>query len=69
MASKRIKNLNDMSEDDREKKLKELRLDLVKSKVNASKTGNSKSRELRKAIARINTFNTSEDRKKGMLKK
>ena len=69
MATLKIKDIKNLNESDREKKLKELRLELVKSKVNASKTGNAKSRELRKIIARILTFNTSENKNKGMLKK
>ena len=68
MATLKIKSIKDMNEESREKKLKELRLELVKSKVNASKTGNSKSKELRKVIARILTFNTSEDKNRNMLK-
>ncbi len=54
-----------MGKEEREKKLKELRLELVKAKVNATKTGNSKASQIRKIIARILTFNSAE---KGGLK-
>jgi ribosomal protein L29 len=57
MKTKELKNL---SKKDREKKMKELQLELVKSKVSASKTGSSKSREIRKMIAKLITFNKSE---------
>jgi len=56
MATK-IQDLKKMSKEEREKKLSELKFELVKSKVNASKTGSSKPKEIRKAIARIITLN------------
>ena len=64
----KFKQLKEMSKEERGKKLKELKLELVKSKVNALKTGNSKSREIRKIIARISTFNKSGNKNKEMLK-
>ena len=69
MASLKIKDIKNLNESDREKKLKELKLELVKSRVSSSKTGNAKTKEIRKIIARIITFNTSENKKNGMLKK
>lgn len=62
MATLKIKELKQMSKEDREKKLKDLKLELLKSKVNASKTGNSRARDIRKIIARILTFNTQENK-------
>ena len=59
MASLKSKDIGNMSKEDREKKLKELRLELVKSKVGASKTGSSKIKEIKKIIARILTLNKS----------
>ena len=67
MASLKSKDIENMSKGDREKKLKELRLELIKSKVGASKTGSSKIKEIKKIIARILTFNKSLF-KKGELK-
>ena len=54
MKAKEIKNL---SKGDKEKKLKELKLELVKSRANASKTGNSQTKQIKKIIARILTLN------------
>jgi len=42
-------------------KMKELKMELVKSKAKTSKTGNP--REIKKLIARILTFNTSKQEK------
>ena len=53
------KELKQMSKEDMGKKLKDLKLELIKSKGKASKTGSSKSKEIRKMIARIITFNKS----------
>ena len=65
----KFKDIQKMNAQEREKKLKELRLELVKSKVNASKTGSSKIREIKKIIARILTFNTLENKKLKVLNK
>lgn len=56
----KFKDIQKMSKEDREKKLKELRLELIKSKVNASKTGTSKTREIKKIIARILTLDSKQ---------
>jgi ribosomal protein L29 len=55
MKSKEIQKL---SSNEREKKLKELKMELVKAKANAAKGGSSKIKEIKKMIARIHTFNT-----------
>lgn len=57
MASMKAKELRKMGKEERERKLGELKLELIKSKVNASKTGSSKKREIKKIIARILTIN------------
>ncbi len=57
MASLKARDLRRMSKEDREKKLEELKMELIKSKVNAAKTGNSKTKEIKKIIARIITLN------------
>jgi ribosomal protein L29 len=56
----KYKQLKDLSKQDREKKLKELQMELIKQKVNASNTGGSKARQIKRIIARINTLNASE---------
>ena len=57
----KYKDIQNMSKEDREKKLKELKMELVKSKVSASKTGSSKIKEIKKMIAKILTFNNSKE--------
>jgi len=59
MPSLKFKDIKKMNKEDIEKKLKELKLELVKSKVHASKTGSSKIKEIKKMIAKILTFNKS----------
>jgi ribosomal protein L29 len=56
MASLKSRDLRRMSKDEREKKLEELELELIKSKANASKGGSSKIKEIKKIIARILTL-------------
>ncbi|MBT4258104.1 50S ribosomal protein L29 [archaeon] len=56
MKFKEIKTLN---KEQREKKIKELKLELIKSKSANSKT-TGKSKVIRKIIARILTFNAQE---------
>jgi len=60
MAILKSKEIKVMNKEDRGKRLKELKLELVKAKVAASKAGNSKVKEIRKIIARIHTFNNSD---------
>ena len=57
--AKKINDLRKMSKSDREKELENLKVSLVKSKinVNTSKTGGSKTKEIKKMIARIHTLN------------
>jgi ribosomal protein L29 len=52
--------IKEMSKEKRNERLKELKVELVKSKISAAKTGNSKARQIRKIIARIITINKSE---------
>ena len=67
-----IKEIKKMAFQEREKKLKDLKLELIKSKANASKTGSKKTKEIKKIIARILTFNNQASReeivKKGVKK-
>ncbi len=49
-----------LSKADRDKKLKELKMELVKE--SSSKQGGNKSAKIRKIIARIHTLNTTENK-------
>jgi len=51
----KFKEIKKLSKEEKEKKLKELKLELIKSRVSASKTGNTKAKEIKKVIARILT--------------
>lgn len=57
MPTLNSKDILKMSKEEKEKKLKELKLELAKSRVNASKTGSSKIKEIKKIIARILALN------------
>lgn len=57
MAQLKSRDIRKMRKEERERKLKELKLELVKSKASASKTGSSKIKEIKKTIARILTLN------------
>ena len=57
MAKKQ--DFKNMSKGDRDKKMKELKLELVKSKVSGSKAGTAKVKQIKKMIARILTLNNS----------
>jgi ribosomal protein L29 len=59
MAVLRKGEIKKMDEKTRKDKLKELKMELIKSNVRAHKT-NVKTKELKKAIARIITFNKSQ---------
>ena len=51
--------MKDLSKDEREKKMKELKVELIKAK--GSQTGSSKPKEIRKIIARLNTITSKEN--------
>lgn len=55
-----MKDVKNMSKEERDKKLNELKVELIKSKATSSKasTGSSKIKEIKKIIARINSLNT-----------
>ncbi len=57
MKAREIKGL---TKKEREKRLKELKIELSKSRANASKGGSSKIKQIKKIIARIHTINNSE---------
>ena len=58
MTKKQSKEIKDLSKAANESKLKELKLELIKAKSNSSKGGSAKIREIKKAVARLHTFNT-----------
>lgn len=57
MATLKSKEILKMSKEERKKKLKELKIELVKSKSNVSKKENMKVREIKKIMARIYSTN------------
>lgn len=65
MAILKAKDVAKMDAKTRAGKLKDLKIELAKANVTANKT-NAKTKEIKRAIARINTFNTSD--KKEALK-
>ena len=58
----KFKEISKMSKKDIEKKLKDLKLELIKSKANATKGGSGKAKQIRRIIARINTLNKTENK-------
>jgi ribosomal protein L29 len=61
MAILRAKEISNMDEKTRKQKLKDLKMELIKANVSANKT-NAKTKEIKRAIARILTFTNSEKR-------
>jgi len=57
MATLRAKDIRKLAKSERDKKIEELKMELIKSKANSAKVGASKGREIRKIIARIYTIN------------
>ena len=62
MAKLKTKEIKKMNEGERMKKIEELKLELVKAKVSAVKSGSSKAKEIKKIIARILTFNNQKNK-------
>lgn len=56
MAILKAKDILNMSEQEMEKKTKELKTELIKNKINAHKSGKIKVKEIKKTIARLLTF-------------
>lgn len=54
----KYKEIQKLSNTEREKKLKELKMELVKE--SSAKQGGNKSAKIRKIVARIHTFNNAE---------
>jgi len=57
MAVLRQKDITKMDNKEIEEKIKELKMELVRNQVNANKGGKIKTREIKKTIARLFTFN------------
>ena len=61
MATLKFKDIKKMNKEERMKKADEMKFELVKAKGNASKSGTSKAKEIKKIIARILTLNSLEN--------
>jgi ribosomal protein L29 len=46
-----------MNEKERNEKIKDLKMELVKNKIDAGKGGKMKGKEIKRTIARLHTFN------------
>ena len=62
MSTLKTKDIRKMNKDERNKKIEEMKFELVKAKASASKTGTSKAKQIKKIIARIFTLNKLEDK-------
>jgi ribosomal protein L29 len=62
MTTLKFKDLEKMNIEERNKKMQEMKYELVKAKTNAAKSGTSKAKEIKKIIARILTLNTKENK-------
>jgi ribosomal protein L29 len=62
MPTLKFKDIQKMSKQEREKKLKELKFELTKSHVSASKAGTSRIKEIKKIIAKMLTLNNQENK-------
>ncbi len=59
----KFKEITKMNSSEKEKKLKELQIELLKAKATSTKTGSSKIKEIKKIIARILTSNNGGEKK------
>ena len=57
MAILKSKDIKKMSSHEIEEKIKELKMELIKEKVSAAKGGKLKTKEIKRTIARLLTFN------------
>lgn len=57
MATLKFKEIKTMSKEEREKKMKELRIELVKAQAGSAKKGSMKIKEIKKIIARLHSTN------------
>jgi ribosomal protein L29 len=64
----KIRQLRGLGKSEREKKLKELKLELTKARAAATKGGSSRIKQIKKIMARIYTINNS-NKTEGLNKK
>ena len=57
MAILKSKDISSMSNNERESKIKDLKLELIKEKISLSKGGKMRIKEIKRTIARLMTFN------------
>ncbi len=57
MAILKSQDIAKMNEKERTEKIKDLKMELIKEKVGAGKGGKLKTREIKRTIARLMTFN------------
>ena len=57
MAIIKAKDMGKLSNEEREGKIKELKVELIKNKIEVSKGGKLKTKEIKRTIARLLTFN------------
>ncbi len=62
MAKLKAKDIRKMNKEEKMKKIEELKFELVKSRANASKSGTSKAKDIKRIIARILTLNSEENK-------
>ena len=68
-ATLKFKDIEKMSTSERNKKMEEMKYELVKARTSAAKSGTSKAKEIKKIIARILTLNTKESKNSGVENK
>jgi len=59
MTKLKLKEFSEMGDQEMAKKIKDLKLELIKSRVNTSKTGSSKVKQTKRTMAKIFTLNKS----------
>jgi len=57
MAILKSKDIAKMDEKERNEKVKDLRVELIKNRIEAGKGGKMKAKEIRRTVARLLTFN------------
>ncbi len=68
MAILKSKDIARMSEKEKQEKLRELKLELIKANVAANKTGKIKIKEIRRTIAKLLTLTTEKFEEKSKNK-
>lgn len=57
MAILRAKEISKMTQEEIKEKIKDLKMELIKDKINSNKGGKIRTNEIKKTIARLITFN------------